>query len=292
MALTVFDLLLQTARNLEAVVESLTTAVGTGNNTLVDAKLSDANYGAGWETDDFAGGTAFWVRRAAGGNPQNLRVITDYDAPTNKVTVDQSWDFSGAANTGSGDGYALLQKQYPRDLVVGKLNQVLLDAGDAPVEDTTVTTAADQKEYSYAGDYTNRILEVWLAHQLAAPWEWERVAGVRARLSGSTTLLEFPYQPRVGYKIKLLVLTRPSPVSLAPAGNESANTLSPHLNADWLALETAVRCVRWRLQQPDAREDKLTALLNDLLNRAANAKRRRGVPSPNPQPIFPHTEID
>ena len=119
-----------------------------------------------------------------------------------------------------------------------------------------------------------------LAQKTAAPWEWEPVltAYVEHGAANAVGSLIFPYQPRSAYKIKL--------VYVAPHGFIQADTdkVNDYISADWLAVEAAIKCVRFRVQSPGGEDKRLTPLLNDLMNRAAQLRKRHRPVMPMPFP--------
>jgi hypothetical protein len=273
--MTLFEVLVQTARALEALHEN--SATGGSTTTIVDTKLTIL----GWNDDDFNGGTAFIIRDAggAGAAPENeSRFITDYVASTGTVTVDA---FSAAV--AAGDWYGVTLNRYPRGAMVSKINEALRELGDVPTVDTTsLTTLSNTLEYALPVAAKRDLRQVWLARSLTAPWKWEQQLGVRQEWAAANTAgnLIFPSQPVVGYKIKL--------VYMAPHPQVQADTdvISDYVSIDWLALDAARKAARLRLEGSGADDTGLSRLINDLTAQTQMAMRRRMMPIPSAQPVL------
>ena len=272
---TLFAALVNAARNLEALTEGA--ATGGSTTTIIDSALAYL----GWNDSDFVGGHAYLIKDAAGAAaaPEaESRLVTGYSGTSGTLTTSA---FSAAV--AALDWYGVTTNRYPRAQIVSKLNQALQDFGDVPTVDTTsLTTLTDTLEYSLPVACKGDLRQVWLARETAAPWEWEPQLTPYVEWAAANTVgnLIFRSQPRVGYKIKL--------VYMAPHPFVSGDTdkISDYVSVDWLALETAARSVRWRLQQPGEDQQAMTALLNDLLNRSDMAKRRNMAQLPQTFPRF------
>ena len=270
---TLFDVLLQTARALEALQEGVASAASSGATTLVDLQLVVRGFS---QDGFFEGGTLLYQS----GTPANRasRLISNYDGDTGTITV------AALAETPAlGARYGVMTKRYPREGVVGKINEALQEVGDVPQVDVTLTTAAGQLEYNLPVAAKRDLRQVWLARRTAAPWEWEPALRARTEwtAAGAVGVLLFPEQPRAPFKVKLVYA---APHALVAA---DADALSDYVSPDWLALETAAKLVRWRLEGPGSDERDLTALLNNLTPRAAQAHGRHPVMGAQRFPVLP-----
>lgn len=273
MAYNTFTTMVQAARALQALHEGQASADSAGVLTVVDSLLPSL----GWSRDDlFNGGTVFVIRDGAGAAPEGQsRVVTDYTGSSGTITVAQAF----TAAVGTGDYYGVMTNRYPRSILLGKMNEALMEMGDVPTVDTSLTTVGDQLEYALPVAAKGDLREVWLARNTAAPYDWEPQLTTRTEwtAAGSAGALIFPRQPRVGYAIKLVYMaTHPQVVP-----ENSAALISEYVPLDWLALATAVKCAAWRLEGPGDDRQAMTALLNDLMTREATARRRRqrGMPT-------------
>jgi hypothetical protein len=272
---TLFDILLQTARALEALQEG--TATSGSTTTLADAQLVVRGF-----TDDdwFNGGTLLYQSTTASNRAS--RRVSDYTGATGLITLEAAL----LETPGLGARYGVMTRRYPREVMVGKVNEALAELGDMVRVDTSLTTLTNTLEYYVPVASQRDVRQVWLARALAAPWQWE--PQLRARLewpdsppADAQAKLIFPAQPRVGYKIKIVYLAPHAAVAA------DANLISDYLSADWLALAVAEKLARWRLEGPGADERDLTALLNNLTLRTAQGRRRHPVASAPRFPVLP-----
>lgn len=276
---TVFEVIVQAARALEAMQDG--TATGGAANQIIDTNLPLI----GWDSDDdFAGGWAAILRDAggAGAAPQGqTRNISAYTGAGGVITVSPVFTAAVAV----GDNYGAMTARYPRDTLVGKLNQFLAEQGDIPTEDTSLTTAADQTEYSLpALGVKQDLRQVFVATATAAPYYWSRLASWNQIYAdaGVAGKIVFPYQLPSGYKLKLIYMAP------HPAVYLDADKISEYVGKDWAGLETAVRAATWRLDQPGEDRDSLISKINDLLQQAARAQHRRRPLTPSPTPRLPY----
>jgi len=273
---TLFDVLLQTARALEALQEGVTSAASGGNTTLVDSQLVVR----GFTDDDFFNGGTLLYQPATAAN-RGSRLVADYTGATGTLTLAAAL----ADTPAQGARYGVLTRRYPRELLSGKINEALAELGDVPTVDTaSLTTASDQLEYNLPVAARRDLRQVWLARQTAAPWEWERQLRVRAEPGtglGAVGVLLFPEAPRAGYKLKLVYLA-PHPLVGA-----DADLISDYVSPDWLGLAAAEKLARWRLEGSGADERDLTALLNNLTLRLAQGRRRHPVATAPRFPVLP-----
>lgn len=185
-------------------------------------------------------------------------LITDFTEATGRITFE-----SGALQLGTsiGDEYGVMPRRYPRWLLFQKLNETLREIKDYVSTSTTLVSAIANNQVAVAS--TARVLRVLAGNADTTDRDWQVVTrytrqGEVIRLldgvsSGADT-------------IAVETLGTPAQVT-----SESAS-ISEWYSAEWLGLETAARCMRWRLQQPGADAQLVTTLLNDLLRRAANAR--------------------
>lgn len=279
-----FDVLLHVARALEATIEGVASSNSGGNTTLVDSNLPALGFN---QDDAFNGGTLFY-RGAGGTGAADSRVVSDYTQSSGTITVATAL----SATPQTGHHYALMSRRFPRYILQAKVQETLVEMGRVPIYDNSLITAANQLEYVLpAGIERDEVREIYLARNTAAPFEWERQLTCRidfAMPSGSGSgapVVRFMVQPDTGLRILIVHLARYGSALPLPAADSDA--IAPPINAEWLALEAAVKCVRWRLNQPGADIDADTKLLNDLLRRAALQARLRQANIPRRQPVFP-----
>lgn len=284
------DIMLMMARCTEAYLESNpSTTAASGQATVVDTKLSDAGYGMGWADDEFNGGTLF-------ADLNSPTPVIDYNSGASTITL--------LANLGNNittsEQYLILSNRYPLGQVRAALAAALAELPPTLYENTSLTTAAATTTYTLntgTGAPLGAVREVWVATLAASPYNYARALGVKVRRdesSGSAPgiVLEFPYQPVAGRKIKV-VYSQPG-ANYAETFVESGDTINALVlaYAPWLALQGAVNLIRWRTQQAGADLERLMPLLNDLMARAARARvGHLSQPRVQAQPVLPYTEV-
>jgi hypothetical protein len=254
---TVFEVLLQTGRRLDALIEGKATSAGT-TSTLIDAYLSASN---GFKDDQFNGGSLFLKLTTVA-----IPLVTDFAVSAGTVTFAPAQ----AVLVASGTGYGLMTKRFPLWLMVSKLNEVLAEIRDYVSEETVLVSAmVSGRETTQAA--TRKIVEVLAGNSASTEWAWTRLT--RWQHSGGVLRIE-PDLEDAYTTLKVRYL------AAAPAVTLPGDLISESYSVSWLALATAVKCLRWRLSQPGAEAQLVTLLLNQLMsdearerskNRLANA---------------------
>lgn len=136
MTYTLYDLVLAVAPLVANYVEG--TATGGSTTTTIDTvdRTEDDDY---WN-----GGTLFVVQTTDGLAPQGeYKRITDFVKSTAVITAGTL-----TAAVGAGDFYAIIDDEYPLNLIIAGVNDALRRLGRVPVFDTTsLTIASGQTEY-------------------------------------------------------------------------------------------------------------------------------------------------
>lgn len=246
---TAFAVMVQAARYLEALIEGVATSNGT-TTTLIDTHLA----AQGYVDDDFNNGTIFHKGKAASA------VVTDFATGTHTLTFEACGLVAG--DTNSGAAFGVMTDRYPRALLLGKLNEVLAEINDHVADSANILVSAltDGQEMTLAD--TVRVLRVW-GGNASAPYEWRPIYTWRQ----AQGVLRFEDKLSVDM-IRYQYLTAMAPVTA------DSSTISDEFSVSWLALETAVKCARWRLFQPGAQDKTLATFINDLMQRAAAAKNK------------------
>jgi hypothetical protein len=265
MTTTLFQAMVETGRRLHAMVEGAATA---GNANALDFTDTNLLLQQAFAADTFKGGTAFIITSAGLAQGQS-RIISAQDTAI-KFTLSAAFSAAIAA----GDFYGVMTSRYSRGLLVSKINEALGEIGDVPTLDTSLTTLTDTLEYALPVAAKRDLREVWLARNTAAPYDWERISLYRTEwaAAAATGKLLFPYQPRVGYLIKLAYLAPHTSVTA-----DASNLPSDYVSVDWLAWEAALRCASYRKEQPGADDKQLIGLIQVLAARADQARRHRRV---------------
>lgn len=189
-----------------------------------------------------------------------IAVVTDFTASTGTVTHEAT---GTGRKSASGDTYGLMSRRYPRWLLFQKLNECVQEIADYVSVSTTLVSAIANDQVSVAS--TARVLRVLAGNADTTDRAWRMVT--RYTRHGEVIRL-MDGAPADADTIAVETLGTPAQVT-----SESA-LLSDWYSAEWLGLETAARCMRWRLQQPGADAQLVTTLLNDLLRRVQNSKGR------------------
>ena len=114
-------------------------ATGGSTTTLVDSGLKGRQ-------DDWKFGTAFidYDAAGAGADPEGKMLeISAYARATGTITT-ATWTTAPVA----GDRYSVADKHYPLDVMITNVNRALKMIGEIPKVDTSLTTAANQLEYT------------------------------------------------------------------------------------------------------------------------------------------------
>lgn len=154
MTYTLFDLVYRSVREMSAdfLVEGV--ATGGSTTTIIDTlERTEAD-------DHWNGGTAFIVDTTDDAAPKGqYKPISDFTASSDTVTLQSAL----TAAVGSGDRYALLKPRMTYNAVVQAVNRAIGFLGRIPLEDTSLTTAANQTEYDLPTGITSlNLAQVWL----------------------------------------------------------------------------------------------------------------------------------
>lgn len=124
----------------------VTLATGGSTTTVVDTKLADELADSN-EDDIYNGGTVVVIEDAGGANaaPEGeFSRITDYVASTTTITFSPALTAAPA----SGDRVLIATPEFPLYDMIEVVNDALKNLGDIPAIDTSLTTAANQTEYT------------------------------------------------------------------------------------------------------------------------------------------------
>jgi hypothetical protein len=255
---TVFEVLLQTGRRLDALIESKATTNGT-TVTLVDGYLSASN---GYTDDQFNGGTLFLKLTTPA-----IVQVSDFAISAGTVTFTPAQ----TALVPSGTGYGLMTKRFPYWLMLSKLNEVLMEIRDyITTDEVDVSDLVNGHETEI--DDTVKVVEVLAGQPDTATTErqWTRLT----RWQHSQGILRIDSDLQESDTIAIRV------VANAPSVAAASSTISDEYSTAWLALATAVKCLRWRMSQPGAESQMVTLLLNQLMNDEARERAKNRIANP------------
>lgn len=154
MTITLSDLILKTAIELGVVRQGV--ATGGATNTLIDTNLLTTI------DDDYYNQGTLIITKDAGGAVDITGVyetISDFDGATGTITLQ-----SGLATAVTADDkYAAVAPRYKPYEIIQQLNNSLYLDGYIPVYDnTSITTAAQQREYTLPAAAVRDLRQVWL----------------------------------------------------------------------------------------------------------------------------------
>lgn len=185
-----YDILLRVHDELGGLKYGL--ATGGSATTLVDS-------GLGGSDDDWNDGTVFIVEADAAAPEGEFAEITDYAAGTGTLTFSSSGINGISSAPASADEYALASSKYKLDKMRGVINRALSGLL-IPATDETLTTAANQKEYTIPAVANDALRRVYIAQTSTAGNEgWVEMFNWRQVIFD----LIFSSQPPVGKTIKL-----------------------------------------------------------------------------------------
>lgn len=236
MTYTLFDLTYRAARETGLVSES--PATGGSTTTLIDTVMLT-------QGNDYWNECPLWILKDAGGAgaaPEGeLRRVSDFVLLTNTLTVDTAFSAAVAA----GDRYAVGMPAVQQPVIIQKVNQALQELGTIPVTDTTtITIAANQREYSLPIAANQEIREVWLQQNStdSNDNEWTRIYDwhIQQSATGTADLLVLNRQLDTGYKLKVIYMAP------HPAMYSSTDKLSEHVPVERVVLPAALYIMEYR----------------------------------------------
>ncbi len=269
-----FDVLIGAARHLEA-------REGTVGSGSTSTSIIDSNWGMFTQAPGaFKGGT--YLQKKDGASTWDAVRSVSGSSTLGELTLSSA--LPGAPT--AGEAYVVLGNAWPFTLLCQKLMDTVAEYGDTVELDTSLTTAADQYEYSYPADTTTaaRVLQVGV-ETTAGSGRYEQALGVV--ISDHRGKILFPYMPPAGLKI-CLTIAKSNQVTVSLA---SLPTLPDSIHPAWASLEVAARVARWRLMQTGDQGQKETARVQDLFARAAALRARYQPRRPQRQPMLPFTEV-
>ena len=263
---TVFQLthLLQRVYDRLEQAQGLLATVGTAT-TIVDSALAD-NY----QDDELNGYVAFVEYDAAGAGaaPEGKwAAVTDYVASTFTLTTATFTDAVGA-----GDRITIVPNTlFPINDVLRLCNSALKDLGDVANVDTSLTTAADQTEYTVpSGVHYSRIVDVQM-QEFTGDSNDNQYRGIYYKVvpdssvGGANATIEIA-QPTSGRTLRI--------ISVQPHANvrSYADPISLDIHPTLAVAACALACAKWKRDVwkekiPDLEQEYAIALQQHPLKR-------------------------
>ena len=220
----------------------VTLATGGSTTTVIDTKLAD-ELADGNEDDIFNGGTLIVIEDAGGaaGAPEGeFSRVTDYVASTTTLT------FSPAVTTApaSGDRVLLVPPDFPLYDMIEQVNDALKYLSKVPRFDTSITTAANQTEYTLPLALKGRqILDVEMQGITtdANDNRWLRLPNWETGFAaaGSTGTLILP-QLATGYTIRISYLAEHARVDAFD------DTIDEHIDRNLVHAAVFAHALQWK----------------------------------------------
>jgi len=253
---TLFDVSLALAKVLGNVRSSTTTSAGTAT-TVIDTTRT--------EPVDFWNGGTLWM--TSGTDLGKSRKITDWALSGTTFTVPTM-----TSAPGSGAAYSVITADWPQDKLWDFINEALQDMGDVPVQDSTLTTVADQEQYTLpSGVYDVRLVEV--ATSKTAPYDYQPYHGVWKEIPSGKLEFATGREPvDTGYLIRLTYM------GVHAAFTADTSAVSTYIHINRLKWAAAVHAWRWRIQMAKQDEPTYTAQWQFAIAQSEREKRLRPIP--------------
>lgn len=253
-----FDATLALANILDDVRSSTSTAAGTAT-TLVDTART--------EPVDFWNGGTLWVQ--SGTHANKSRRITDWALTTGTFTHDT---LTTAA--GSGVSYSVMDKSFPRDVLIRSIN-LALDEMRLAAFDTSLTTIANQEAYTLpTGVHAVKTVEIALSSAAPyhyVPWYcWREIDGEIVFDAGKQPG-DAGYKIRLGYNAPHAVL------------DSDDDTIDARIALERLIWTAAVHAWRWSVRRTRTDDPLAVQALNEAAARAELMKRKWPLEQLKPQ---------
>lgn len=241
------------------VAGKVTLATGGSTTTAIDTKLTE-ELEDGNEDDIYKGGTLIVIEDAGGlsAAPEGeASRITGYVASTTTITVSPALTTAIAA----GDRILIAPPDFPLYDVIEQVNDALRGLGDIPVPNTSITTAANQTEYTLPLALKGQQLlnvEVQGITSDADDNRWVPVPNWRVvdAAGGTTGLLILP-QLASGYTVKVWYLGK------HPRVDAFDDYINEYLHPELVHAAAMARVLQWRNDSDRLRgavQDHLIAL--------------------------------
>lgn len=254
---TLFSISLALAKVLGNVRSSTTTAAGSAT-TIVDSTRT--------EPADFWNDGTLWI--TSGTHSGKSRKITDWALSGTTFTIPTTTTAAGAGVT-----YSVIDGNWPQDKLVEFINRALVEIGDVPQDDASLTTVAEQEEYTLPSGVYN-VRQVEIARELAAPYAYQQQYGNWYERDGVLRFATGREPQEDDYLIRLTYMA-PHAALTADTG-----TVSQYIHPDLLVWTAAVHAWRWRTQMGRGDEPTNTLFYQEALGRADRERRLHRIPQP------------
>ena len=266
----------------------VTLATGGSASTAVDTKLAE-ELGDSNEDDLYNGGTLIVIEDAGGANaaPEGeFTRITDYVAFTQTLTLSPT-----ITAIASGDRIVIAPSDFPLYDVIEQVNDALKMLGDIPIPNTSITTAANQTEYTLPVALNGQQLlnvEIQGTTTDADDNQWMPIANWRVvdAVPGTAGTLIIP-QFTAGYTVRVWYLGK------HPRVDAFDDNISEYLHPDLVHAAVMTQILQWKNDAErasgNAASDQLVALEQKAWSQLDRARALHPVSLP-PRRVqgFPH----
>ena len=234
--------------NLAFLLQDFVRGTAGSTTTLVDTVGRS-------EGDDFFDNGTLFIK--SGNNADTAQVISAWNGTAKTFT------FPTALACAAADIYAAIPKDFPKGVLVESINQALIDIGDLPKTDVTLTTVANQEEYSLPSG-VREVKRVEIAHSLTTPYMYTLHLNWKER--EGLLVFDTLYEPgTTDYKIRLSYNVAHDEVSA------DSSTIDDLIERKLLTWKAAVYALRWRLIR---NPEEVGARLNEAMAQEGRYARR------------------
>ncbi len=261
----------------------VTTATGGSTLTAIDTKLGDA-YG----DDDLIGSTLFVIHDAGGASaaPEGeAQLITGYAASTNTITVGTAFSTAIAA----GDTIGLAKNIWPLYTMIELANDALASLGTIGMIDTSITTVADQTEYTLPVAMKYKTMRVQIqSDKDTASNEWLDVYNwqVSPSAGGSTGLLIFNEELPAGYTLKIWYEAE------HPRVSSVSDKISETVHSELITRMIVNQALEYQTRRTNGTDPFLLQTANKAMSDVQEARNRYSVPHPKKAKILTPLEYN
>ena len=268
MAITLFDLVWKVV--IELGTGRTGKATGGSTSTVIDTvglRLTENDY--------YNEGTVFILRDAGGEGAapeKEFSKVKDFAQTSKTITVYDDFTESPV----SGDSYGIANRRFPLYLIQQKINNALFMDGYIPGEDTTITTVANQREYTLPVQVSRDLRQVLLytstdsnSPKPVPVVNWD----IRATATGVGNTLVLDYDLPAGFSLWLRYAKQHA--ELTGASSELDEMVHP----DRIVYPACAELLRWYRDKTRLRH--LTDTIDYLTLKAERAK------DAHPLPVLP-----
>lgn len=171
---------------------------------------------------------------------------------------DIAWTDTIGYTAASGVSYSVIEPDWPRDKLYDFINMGLRDMGTVPQYNSTMSTVANQEEYTLPTGVSNvKRVEIATSSTTAfyytPNFSWIETTEGKLRFLTGCEPAESDYKIRVTYVAPHVKITTDS------------NTISDYVPIDRLVWEAAVHAWRWKLQTTKGEDNYAATMMSEAI---------------------------